>query len=86
MPTISQNRIELNVMGLPAHDSTQMKTVNAATKIPAKRVRRPSELSFFRSRVAVAVMEPPTPCTLRIEHDRPPGTHFGAGRPHHATY
>ena len=72
MPTISQNRIELNVTGLPAHDSTQMNTVKAATKRPAISVRRVSG-EVLRVRLAMAVMSLP-----RVSH-----CHDGSARRHH---
>src|SRR6266536_1690578 len=54
---MSQKRIELNVMGLPAHDFTQMNTAKAVTKSPAKIVRRCSpEVPLTRSAIAVMLL------------------------------
>ena len=58
MPTISQNVIELTVIGLPAHDCQQTMPTNAATTSPAIHVRRVSPEVFFM-RSAIAVMVPP---------------------------
>ena len=58
MPTISQNRIELTVIGLPAHDCQQTMPTKVATTSPAMTVRRVSpEVFFIRS--AIAVIVPP---------------------------
>src|SRR5215203_1840767 len=73
MPTINQNRIELKVIGLPAHDWTHTNTVNATTTMPAMSVRRVSG-EMVRLRLTAAVMSLPPALRSQSRHS------------HHAIY